>query len=401
METRPEPQVTDHTTEPSGSKPRTRVPTSLWLIGGGLVVLFIMNLIFKPKAPVTSTVLAGAAASLPKPSTDAQAEQSRAAIKTLPGASASTPQPLNGQTAMTEQGQGQTSTVDPAAEIRRRRDLAMSLSPGGWVKAPTVNTDSSSIVPGSGSPAWTEGQAAPVYPPHSVNQGTVMPWEKVSAEVPGKVQGMGAEKDSPYRFAESDPDTVKMPDGSQGYVLRRGMIIDAVLENELQGEFSGPVRCHTTNDVRTQDRQHLLVPSGSILLGEAAQVGNNYQRRLAVLFTDLQVPGYSIDLGKATGLDQQGATALRDKVNRHLLSTVASVVAIGALSGIAEANGGATLTASGTGRMESGIGEEGSMEGEQILQQSMNRHPEITIRPGNRVRVFLNHSLVVPAQEEK
>jgi type IV secretion system protein VirB10 len=201
-----------------------------------------------------------------------------------------------------------------------------------------------------------------------------------------------------YQYAVPNPEAKLLPDGTQGYVIDKGRIFEGVLENKLEGEFSGPVRVHTTSDAYSEDGKHLLVPAGSVLLGEATQVGSQYQRRLAVLFTDLETPGWWVDLGKATGLDQEGATALKDKVNRHIPMTIASVAAIGVLGGIAAANSGTIYNGSGTQRIYGGVGQTAAEMGMQILSQQMMRPPELTIRPGTRVRVWITKPLVLPEQ---
>jgi type IV secretory pathway VirB10-like protein len=70
-----------------------------------------------------------------------------------------------------------------------------------------------------------------------------------------------------------------------------------VLINRLDGQFSGPVECLLANDVYSHDRQHLLIPAGSKLLGETRRVQSLDQTRLAVSFHRLVMPdGYSASL---------------------------------------------------------------------------------------------------------
>ena len=49
------------------------------------------------------------------------------------------------------------------------------------------------------------------------------------------------------------------------YVLFEGTILETVLINRLDGQFSGPVECLLSTDVYSNDRQHLLIPAGSKL----------------------------------------------------------------------------------------------------------------------------------------
>src|SRR5713101_4492217 len=56
------------------------------------------------------------------------------------------------------------------------------------------------------------------------------------------------------------------------YVLFEGTILETVLINRLDGGFAGPVECLLSSDVYSNDRQHLLIPAGSKLLGETKKV---------------------------------------------------------------------------------------------------------------------------------
>jgi type IV secretion system protein VirB10 len=52
------------------------------------------------------------------------------------------------------------------------------------------------------------------------------------------------------------------------YVLFEGTVLETVLINRLDGQFSGPVECLLANDIYSHDRQHLLIPAGTKILGE-------------------------------------------------------------------------------------------------------------------------------------
>src|SRR5277367_4739985 len=55
------------------------------------------------------------------------------------------------------------------------------------------------------------------------------------------------------------------------YVLFEGTILETVLINRLDGGFAGPVECLLSTDVYSNDRQHLLIPSGSINLRDSTR----------------------------------------------------------------------------------------------------------------------------------
>ncbi len=116
----------------------------------------------------------------------------------------------------------------------------------------------------------------------------------------------------------------------QPYAVFEGTTIDTVLVNRLDGEFAGPVKVMVTNPVYSQDRQHLLIPEGTFILGDVQKVSGFGQKRLAVTFHRLLMPdGYSVDLDLFHGLDQAGATGLKDKVNNHYVEIFGASIALG------------------------------------------------------------------------
>ena len=82
------------------------------------------------------------------------------------------------------------------------------------------------------------------------------------------------------------------------YRLDEGTIIEAVLLNRLDGEFSGPVITQVSTDIYSKAGLELLIPKGSRLLGEAREVSGFDQRRLAVLFHRLILPNGQIGVAR-------------------------------------------------------------------------------------------------------
>lgn len=184
----------------------------------------------------------------------------------------------------------------------------------------------------------------------------------------------------------------------KSYVLFEGTILETVLVNRLDGTFTGPIECLTTTDIYSHDRQQLLVPAGSRLLGETRKVEAFGTTRLAVVFHRLIMPdGYSVSLDQFKGLNQVGDTGLRDKVNHHYAQIFGVSLAIGALGAVAEAGTGSALTATGSDRMREGFATGAAQSSAQILDKFLNILPTITIREGHRVKVYLAGDLSLPA----
>ncbi len=181
------------------------------------------------------------------------------------------------------------------------------------------------------------------------------------------------------------------------YVLFEGNILETALINRLDGQFSGPVECLLSTSVYSNDRQHLLIPAGSKLLGETKRVDSLGQKRLAVAFHRLLMPdGFSVSLDHFKGLNQIGDTGLRDQVNNHYLRIFGVSLAIGVLGAVAEAGTGSAITASGTDLMRQGLAGSMAQSSAQILDKFLNILPTVTIREGHRVKVYLSGDLALP-----
>jgi type IV secretion system protein VirB10 len=188
------------------------------------------------------------------------------------------------------------------------------------------------------------------------------------------------------------------------YKLFEGTLIETVLTNRLNSSFTGPVECMVTIDIWSHSRQHLLIPQGTKVLGEARRVTHIGQDRLAVVFHRLIMrDGYSVSLDNFTGLSQIGETGLSDKVNHHYVQMFGVSVALGAISGLAVrgANlGGIGASQSSGDAFRQGFSQQLSQEGTQILDKYLNVLPTVTIREGIRVKVYLLDDLSLPAYDQ-
>jgi type IV secretory pathway VirB10-like protein len=183
----------------------------------------------------------------------------------------------------------------------------------------------------------------------------------------------------------------------KNYVLFEGTILETVLINRLDGGFAGPVECLLSTDVYSNDRQHLLIPAGSKLLGETRKVDTFGQTRLAVVFHRVLMPdGYSVSLDQFKGLNQIGDTGLRDQVNNHYLRIFGVSLAIGALGAVSEGGTAGALNATGGDLLRQGFAQSAAQSSAQILDKFLNIMPTMTIREGHRVKVYLAGDLALP-----
>jgi len=190
----------------------------------------------------------------------------------------------------------------------------------------------------------------------------------------------------------------------QPYVVYEGTTLDTVLMNRLDGDAAGPVKVLVSNPVYSHDRQHILIPEGTIVLGEARKIGSagfGQQRRMAVVFHRMIMPdGYSVDLDQFHGLDQIGEEGLKDKVNNHYLQIFGTSIVLGIISGAGEIEqGGGMISTSGSQAFTTGAASSVSQSATTVLDRFMQVPPTITIREGHRVKVYFTQDMLLPAYE--
>ena len=296
------------------------------------------------------------------------------------------------------------------AEQKRREYLSLFASNVAlsYRKSPAPAQSATEVEPGSNQATESplpEGPAAtqlaqllketqplaslPMAGPHAVSS--------ISAQEQNVSPKTSSDRKEEASHPAAAPSGTRNAAAGKTYILFEGTILETALINRLDGSFSGPVECLLTNDVYSHDRQHLLIPAGTKVLGEAKKVEALGQTRLAVVFHRLIMPdGYSVSLDQFKGLDQIGDTGLRDKVNNHYLRLFGVSLAIGALGAVAEAGTGSAFTASGTDMMRQGFASSTAQSASQILDRFLNVMPTITIREGHRVKVYLSGDLALP-----
>ena len=336
-------------------------------------------------------------------------------------ASASTASTTEASQRNIERFQEDLTAEQRQVEAQRQKTADTNLAPGGQNGTSTVaNTQRPSDNQPPRDPIadaekalafksrFASNLVAPSGPPSQVNimqnPGTSMssalaPASFQAQPMPASVQN--AKQTAP---GKRPPEVNLNAAHGQPYVLFEGTILDTALLNRLVGDFAGPVKVMVTNPVYSQDRQHVLIPAGTFLLGDVQKVSGFGQRRLAVRFHRMLMPdGYSVDLDQfhaAAGLDQAGATGLSDQVNNHYLQIFGASIALGIISGAAEATTyGSGYNMSGPAMYEQGVASSLSQSGADVLDRFINILPTITIREGHRIKVYLTQDMLLPAYD--
>jgi len=259
-----------------------------------------------------------------------------------------------------------------------------------------------------------DGPAPTATPPNAPSQQPATPWP-IAYPTPrpptppsnaAPQPAMQSEQPQPAPGPPTEPNN-NSPNGATGkhYRLFEGTWIEAVLTNRLNATFTGPVNCMVTTNVYSHDRQHVLIPQGSRVLGEARRVDQLGQQRVAVSFHRIVMPdGYSVSLDQFQGLNQVGETGLKDKVNHHYMRIFGASLALGAIAGFSLHNANQGLYQSGpvisnAGAYRAGVAQNLGQSGTRILDRFLNILPTLTIREGHRVKIYLSGDLLLPAYD--
>lgn len=182
------------------------------------------------------------------------------------------------------------------------------------------------------------------------------------------------------------------------YVLRMGTTIPGILITGIHSESPGQILGEVSRNVYDSvNQKHLLIPSGSQLVGTYSARVAHGQERAQISWVRLNFPnGQTLDIGGMSGSDPSGRAGFHDLVDRHLWRQIGA-----ALLG-ASVTVGYEVTAP-----RNPLGTEGALHrgiGEQLLQLSQNMQqrwaqlpPTISIRPGYRFLVVVSKDVIFPS----
>ncbi len=244
-----------------------------------------------------------------------------------------------------------------------------------------------------------EGATAAPEPGEAALDATLLSLEREARRLQGEIVRHESADGDASRFADAEPEperaaspTARMtwPLDPQGWErIHEGSFLEGVLVTQLSGDFPGPVLAMVSTPLYSADRQRVLIPRGSRVIGVAEAVQHRDQRRLAVSFHRLLLHDGGGVLLRFAGLDQAGQAALSDQVDRHYLSTFAAAGAVGAISGLA-------LAGAAPFGLRSGVGQGLGTSATSSLDRFLNRMPTITIRAGHRLRIWFTSDVLVP-----
>ena len=184
------------------------------------------------------------------------------------------------------------------------------------------------------------------------------------------------------------------------FEIKAGWEIPAALEQGLNSDLPGELKALVMSNVYdTATGQYLLIPQGARLVGAYNSRVGYGQNGVQVAWHRVIFPdGSAIDLNGMAGLDAQGNSGLRDKVDNHyqrLFGFAILTSMFDAALAVTQSRQQSVLVyPSPTQETESAVGREVSQLGTQIARKNLNVQPTIKIPPGYKFNVRVNRDIL-------
>ena len=187
--------------------------------------------------------------------------------------------------------------------------------------------------------------------------------------------------------------------------LSAGTVVPGFTVTAINSDLPGKVVGRVSADVYdSATGRHVLIPQGSVAVGEYSSLVSNGQNRLLVAWEMMTFPdGRSVDLKRQPGTDAAGASGLADRVDYHwrqllLAGGLSTAVAVGGQLAEGDQSGfGQTQSVDEQLRklVFGGTSDTASRIADKIIDRQLDVQPTITVRPGWKFRILLTRNLVL------
>jgi type IV secretion system protein VirB10 len=170
------------------------------------------------------------------------------------------------------------------------------------------------------------------------------------------------------------------------FIIPKGNFLDCTLETAINSELPGLATCVTAFDTFGADGKVVLLERGSKLVGETRGQVAQGMSRLFIVWTEARTPtGVVVELD-SPGTDELGRAGVTGTVNNHFWGRFGAALLVtvidGTLQGVAQhqQTSGSTVVLNPQG---------GQQVIDDILRNTINIPPTISINPGARVQVIV------------
>ena len=182
-------------------------------------------------------------------------------------------------------------------------------------------------------------------------------------------------------------------------VLTQGSVIEAVTLREINSDMPGVITARTTRDVYdSTSMRNLVLPRGSLAIGEYSSDVRIGQERLLFAFTRLVLPnGQSFDLTGFNGSDAAGRAGLTGNVDNHYFRLFGTSLLIGLIADRVVAPRAIPQGTNGQAGAMSATGQILTDTAKSILERHREVAPTISIPSGVRLVIEVKRDMIFPS----
>lgn len=210
-------------------------------------------------------------------------------------------------------------------------------------------------------------------------------------------QNMQGNKQSFYSSGREDEATGQFIGND---TLWSGTMIPGVLITGINTDLPGDIQARVTENIYDSlTGGKLLVPQGTLLIASYNSSISFAQSRVQIAWHTLIRPdGYQVSLGNMTGVDAQGYSGTKGKIDEHLFQYAKAAGIISAFTIINGefANSMATTTNTTAQNLIAANQNVANQLGANIIERTLNIQPTLTKENGMKINIMLNKNVYLP-----
>ena len=176
-------------------------------------------------------------------------------------------------------------------------------------------------------------------------------------------------------------------------LIARGTMIDCVLRTRIVTSVPGGVACAVTRNVYSDNGKILLLERGSLVTGEYRSNVQQGTARVFVLWSRVKTPeGVVVDLD-SPATDALGASGIPGEVDTHFWTRFGGAILLSLVDDVASAAVASSRDAETQVNVGSGAAGAGSRVIDEVLSQTVNIPPTISVDQGARVGIYVARDL--------
>lgn len=205
-------------------------------------------------------------------------------------------------------------------------------------------------------------------------------------------------------------------------IIAQGKVIDAVLETAINTDIPGPIRAVVSRDIYSESGHNVLINRGSRIIGSYSSDVKFGQARVQIAWERIIRPD-GVDIKVASpGIDSIGRAGSGGEIDNHIMHNLGSAMMMSVLNiGVAKAAGNSANTSGSTTNTSSTDATTGTTSSSStsstptaeeqawqnainniskvtadVIQKTMNVPPTITVDQGTPLKVFVKRDIIFP-----